>query len=340
MKYLKYLLILLVVLVLLGFGYVAIQPSDYDVTRSKVIKAPVSKVFNTVNDLKTWEKWGPWHDEDSTIVVTHGDKSVGVGANNSWTSKDGPGKMKTVALETNKSIDQKIWMMNLEGEPDDIYWKFAEVDGGTKVTWGMKSNKASFMFKIIAALMGGWDAMLGPMEENGLNNLAKVIAETPDAYRLSEVSKMKLEAKKFIGYPVKMKINHEEMTKAFMDNMPKAGMYAMKSGLQYGDYLPAAVYTKYDETSGETEFYIGLVLHKDLKPADGMMELNLPPGEGLKISKFGQYGTGDFEAHTALANYLSKHKMEQSFPIWETYPNDPTQVKESDIQTDIYYPIK
>lgn len=340
MKYVKYLLILLVVLVLLGFGYVATQPSDYDVTRSKVIKAPVTKVFNTVNNLKTWEKWGPWHDEDSTIVVTHGDTSVGIGANNSWTSKDGPGKMETVALETNKSIDQKIWMMDLEGKGDDIYWKFDEVEGGTKVTWGMKSNNAPFMFKLIAVFMGGFDAMLGPMEESGLNNLAKVVADTPDAYKLSEVSKVKLEGKKFIGYPIKMKINHEAMTKAFMENMPKAGMYAMKSGLKHGDFLPASVYTKYDEQTGETEFYIGLILNKDLKPAEGMMELNIPAGDALKISKFGQYGTGDFEAHTALANFLSKNKMEQSFPIWETFPNDPMKVKPEDIQTDIYYPVK
>ena len=340
MKYVKYLLILLVVLVLLGFGYVATQPSEYDVTRSKVIKAPVTKVFNTVNNLKTWEKWGPWHDEDSTIVVTHGDKSVGIGANNSWTSKDGPGKMETVALETNKSIDQKIWMMDLEGKGDDIYWKFDEVEGGTKVTWGMKSNNAPFMFKLIAAFMGGFDAMLGPMEENGLNNLDKVISNIPDTYKLSKVAKINHEAKEFIGYRVKMKINHEAMTKAFMENLPKAGIYAAKKGLKLGDYLPAAVYTKYDEETQETEFYIGLVLNKKVKPAEGMTMLNLPEAEVLKVSKFGNYGDGDYEAHLAIDKYLVANKLEKEFPFWETYPNDPSKLKPLEIQTDIYYPIK
>ena len=341
MKFLKYLLLLILVVVIGGLIYAAIQPSNYDVSRSKVIKAPISSVFNTINDLKTWEKWGPWHDEDSTIVVTYGDKTVGVGANNSWTSKDGPGSMKTVKVVPNKTIEQK--MQFADYEPSDVIWNFEEVKEGTKVTWQMKEQNAPFIFKAFAAFSGGWDKMLGSMQDNGLNNLEKVILEEQklvNSFRLGEIVPKEFPDQKFIGYLVKMKINHEEMTKAFMEKLPKAGMYAMKSGLKYGEFTPASVYTKYDEETQETEFYIGLLLHKDLKSGDGMTALNLPAGKGLMISKFGNYGNGDEAAHIKLAKYLDANKLKQRWPIWELYVNDPTLVKPQDIQTDIYYPVK
>ena len=341
MKLLKKILLLIVVVIVIALIYVAMQPSEYNVTRNKVIKAPIANVYKTVNNLKTWEKWGPWHDIDSTIVVSYGEITEGVGASDSWTSKDGPGNMKTIAVEENVSIHQKMQFGDYE--PTDVIWTFKEVEEGTEISWSMKETNAPFMFKIFAAMSGGWDAMLGKMEEDGLNNLEKVVLEdlkNNPPYRVSEVKQIDLEQKMFIGFHHKMKINHEDMTKAFQQDMPKAGMYAMQSGLKYGDFTPGSVYTVYDEKSGETEFYVGLLLHKKLKPGKGMTALTLKKSKGVMISKFGNYGTGDYEAHMVIDAYLKANKLEQVWPIWELYVNDPTTVKPNDIQTDIYYPIK
>ncbi len=340
MKFLKRFFIFLLLVLIAGAIYIFTYSGKYDITRTKTIKAPISHVFNTVNDLKTWEKWGPWHDQDSTIVVTYGDKTVGVGASDSWTSKDGPGKMETVAIENNKSIDQKISFM--DNEPSDIYWKFKEVEGGTDVTWGMKAEDSPFMFKFFAAISGGWDAMFGPMEDDGLNNLAAYAESTIPApsFTIGKVSETELPAGTFIGYPHKIKINHAEMTKLFMQDMPKAGIYAATNGLVFGDYTPGAVYSKYDEASNETEFYIGLLLHKKLKPAEGMELVNIPSGKAVRVKKCGNYGDGDLEAHMAIDAYLKNNNLKKKYPIWELYVNDPADVKPEDIQTDIYYPIE
>lgn len=341
MKLLKRVLLLIVVVIVIGVIYVAMQPSHYNIKRNHVIKAPITNVFNTVNNLKTWEKWGPWHDEDSTIVITYGEKTVGVGASDSWTSKDGPGSMKIIAVEQNKSIHQKMQFGDFE--PTDIHWTFKEVDGGTEVSWRMEEKNAPFVFKIFAAMSGGWDAMFGPMEEQGLKNLEGVILDdikNNPSYRLSEVKTVNTEAKTFIGFHHKMKINHDNMTKAFQQDMPKAGMFAVKSGLKYGDFTPGSVYTMYDEKTEETEFYVGLLLHKKLKPGKDMVAIKLKKGNGVMISKFGNYGVGDEKAHMAIEAYLKTNKLKQGRPFWELYVNDPTSVKPKDIQTDIYYPIK
>jgi len=343
MKTFKRIALVLFILVVAAIVYVAFQPSDYDVSRSKIVKAPIDVAFNTVNDIKSWEKWGPWHDQDTTIVITYGDKTVGIGASSSWTSKDGPGKLKMITAEPNKSIH--IEMQYGDYDPTKIVWKFDEVEGGTKITWSMSSTNNPFVFKMFAAMSGGWDGMFGPMEEQGLNNLEVVLMEEvkkSTSFSVGEVKSIALGGKSFIGYFYKTSTdaNHEEMTNIFMESMPKAGMYAAQKGLKQGDYIPGSVYTKWDEETKEAEFYVGLLLNKKLKPADGMKIISLPKGKGVMVSKFGNYGTGDVEAHGKIAQYLEANKLEPTGLVWELYMNDPMMVKPHEIQTDIYYSLK
>ncbi len=343
MKIIKYLLIIIVVLLIGSWAYVVTQPNSYDVKRFKVIKAPASVIFKNLNDFKNWEEWGPWLEEDSTIVATYSEITSGVGASYSWTSKDGPGNMKTIALVENQSIDQKIQFGDYE--PTEVYWTLEEVEEGTKVTWGMKAEKTPFMFKLFAAISGGMDGMLGPMEEKGLENLDYVIMkELPNLppsnnnYTIGVISQKENPAQTFIGYFIKDKI--ENLPALFAEYMPQAGMYAVEQKLAYTDYTPGAVYTKFDEVKGETELYIGLMLSKKIAPKEGMDSIDIPEGGVVTISKFGNYGEGDMEAHTNIANYFKNENLEYGDLVWELYVNDPTTVKPEEIQTDIYYQIK
>lgn len=338
MKFLKYTLLLVLALILVGLLYVAMFPSNYDVSRSKLIKQPITKVFNTVNDLRTWEKWGPWHDEDSTIVVTYGKTTTGVGASNSWTSKDGSGSMKTIAVKANKSIRQEMRFGDYE--PSDIIWNFEEVGGDTKVTWRMKEDEAPFIFKFFSAMSGGWDEMLGPMLDNGLKNLDRVVKDMPNPYRLSATQIVKTTDKVFFGYPYTTKIDQAEIQKVFTENMIKISSLTEKLGLTNDDFIPAALYQKWDEAAGETKFHIGFFLTKELAIPEGMEKINVKGGKYAMLSKFGDYGKGDYEAHLAVGEYLKINELETTFPLYELYVNDASKVKIEDIQTDIYYPIK
>lgn len=344
MKTFKYILFLLLILIIGFLIYTAVQPNDYDVKRTKLIKAPASVIYENINDIKKWDAWGPWHDQDSTIVSSFSENTVGVGAKSSWTSKDGPGNMELINTTQNKSVDLK--MQFYDYNPTDVSWTLEEVNEGTEVTWGMKNSQTPFIFKLIGIFSGGMDKMLGEMEENGLNNLATVIEEQvknmPKAdFNLGDVVEITLPANKFIGYLQKTStdMNHEEMTKLFMEFMPKAGMHAA-SKLTPEDYIPGTFYTKWDEKTKEAEFYIGLLLKKDLTPAEGMTAINVPAGKAVKIAKYGNYGSGDYEAHTKIGKYMQDKKLEMNgTSVWELYVNDPTTVKPEDIQTDIYYPI-
>ncbi|WP_055445488.1 SRPBCC family protein [Lacinutrix himadriensis] len=345
MKTLKYVLFLLLILIV-GFSiFVAVQPNSYDVKRTKLIKAPVTMVFNQINDFKNWENWGPWKAEDPTMTITYPEKTSGVGANYSWEGAEGPGYMETVAVTPNTSIDQKISFGGME--PNHVYWQFQEVEDGTEVTWGMKHDKMNFMFKAFAAVQGGMEKNLGIMFDKGLNKLDAVVTEAyekmPKAdYKLGDVVELTLPSQKFIGYIQKTSTDlpPEEMTKLFMEFMPKAGAYVADK-LAQEDYIPGTYYTKWDEETKEAEFYIGLLLKKELAPAPGMTAFNISAGKAVKIAKYGNYGSGDYQAHMAIGAYMQDKKLEmRGVSVWELYVNDPTTVKPEEIQTDIYYPVK
>lgn len=173
MKFLIKLVVVFAIILALFFAYLSTKPSSYDVKRTHVINAPISKVFKVVNDYNSWDKWGPWLAQDSTLVITVDKKFSGVDSGYSWTSKtDNGGHMSTLSLINNKSINQKIFF---GGKGDaDVYWSFEEVAKGTEVVWGIK-GKLSLLEKAGFFVVGGAELMFGPMTAKGLLNLEEYI---------------------------------------------------------------------------------------------------------------------------------------------------------------------
>lgn len=341
MKFIKTLLIVLVIVVIGGIVYVIMQPDDYKVSRSRVIDVPVEIAFNTVNDLKTYEDWGPWHEEDSTIVVSYGKKTTGLGARNSWTSADGNGEMWITEVKANELIHQKMRFEDYE--PGDIIWNFESMQDSTKVTWTMKSKKAPFFFKMAAVYSGGWENMFAPMQEKGLKNLDELVLKQKQenmSFSFTDPKVVDTDSGTFVGYKTTSIINNEEMTKAFYKYMPMVSENVMASGYSYEEFIPGSVYYSWDEEKNETEFLVGVFLKSTDKLEQGDMEVfDIQTEKAVMSSKFGNYGSGDKEAHIAIGKYINSNNLQLVFPIYELYVNDPDKVKPKDIQTDIYYPI-
>ena len=93
MKALKFILFLLLFLLLAGSSYVAVQPNSYDLSRTRTISAPVSVIYNTVEDFRQWEPWSPWKEKEPTLYLKYPEKTAGVGGSYSWIGKDGKGTM-------------------------------------------------------------------------------------------------------------------------------------------------------------------------------------------------------------------------------------------------------
>src|SRR5215210_9240224 len=69
----------------LGFVVVvAMQPSEFRVTRSAKMNAPPEKVFAEVNDFHKWDDWSPWAKLDPNAKNSLEGPSSGAGAVFRW----------------------------------------------------------------------------------------------------------------------------------------------------------------------------------------------------------------------------------------------------------------
>ena len=57
---LKKILLGLIAIIAIFAGYVALQPSDFRITRSTTVAEPPAVVFDQVNDFHKWDAWSPW----------------------------------------------------------------------------------------------------------------------------------------------------------------------------------------------------------------------------------------------------------------------------------------
>jgi uncharacterized protein YndB with AHSA1/START domain len=146
-------------------------PASYDITRTRLIKAPADKLFPLVNTPKRWNDWSTWNMRDPKMQQTFSGPDSGTGAQWQWISKqEGSGSIAFVAVEPNKRIDYK---MNFEGwsEPAAGAFTFESKGVETQVTWSMKGNLGvNPVNRYFGLLMGKF---VGPEFEKGLENLEK-----------------------------------------------------------------------------------------------------------------------------------------------------------------------
>ena len=166
---------LIVVLIILIVAFVVIGlmlPTDFLVSRSIIIDAPADRIHSNLNDLNKWPQWSPWVENDPNLKITVGDISSGVGATQSWVSKDGNGSLVFTSSDPAKGINYDVEFN--EGQyrckSNFIYVPNNE---GTEVIWEMSGNMDTPVIGgYFAAKMDSW---VGREFEKGLSNLKEIV---------------------------------------------------------------------------------------------------------------------------------------------------------------------
>ncbi len=173
MRFLKTLLSAILIILILIVVVGLFIPTSYRVERSIVIAAAPEKIHEYVGDLKKWDDWTPWREEDPTIVVTRGGKTSGVGASQSWVGDRGDGALTITrdspkeGIEYDMVFDGGVYVCESAMVYDTLR------DGSTKVTWIMKGDMGTPVIGGYFALMMG--SMVGEMFDKGLLNLKRSV---------------------------------------------------------------------------------------------------------------------------------------------------------------------
>ncbi len=171
---LKIILIALAVIVVVFVVIVAVQPSDFRITRSATIAAPPEAVFAQVNGLHNWEAWSPWAKLDPAAKSTYEGPAAGVGAAFTWAgnNKVGEGRMTITESRPNESVRFKLDFLKPFKATNTAEFTFKPEGNQTAVTWSMY-GKNSFIGKAVGLFIN-CDKMVGGQFEQGLAQMKSV----------------------------------------------------------------------------------------------------------------------------------------------------------------------
>jgi effector-binding domain-containing protein/uncharacterized protein YndB with AHSA1/START domain len=338
MKILKILGILLLIVVLVVGGAMLFLPSDVHVERSVTIDASPSKVYGYLLNIKKFNEWSPWSDIDPNTNYTYEGPESGVGAKMSWESDNeevGSGTQWIAKVEENKLVHNKIEFEGFEGT-SDAKLEIEPVEAGTQVTWGFDTEMKGFG-KIIGLFM---DNMLGPQYEKGLGKLKENVESLPEYsvdITLEDVSGMNYLG---IGRDLNMSMSDAEMSEIFGECYKKLGMAMGKNQIEPAG-PPFAIYTKWDEETGEVSMIAAMPVAEgsDIQD-DEIQKGEVKPCKAVKAVHVGAYSEMK-PTYEDLDKYMKDNEMEAIGAPWEVYITDPAQ--ETDTAkwvTHVYFPVE
>ncbi|HEV8722244.1 MAG TPA: SRPBCC family protein [Candidatus Binatia bacterium] len=176
---LKIILIALAVIIIVFVIIVAMQPSEFRVTRSATISGPRSAVFAQVNDFHKWEAWNPWGKIDPAMKQTYEGAPAGTGAVYTWAGNKeaGEGRMTITESRPNDLIRIKLEFFKPFRATNTAEFTFKPEGNQTVVTWSM-TGENNFMAKAFHLFMN-MDKMVGGQFEKGLASMKSVAEAAP-----------------------------------------------------------------------------------------------------------------------------------------------------------------
>ncbi|MDC8006221.1 AraC family transcriptional regulator [Aureisphaera galaxeae] len=340
MKLLKYLFYLLLIVLIGGAVYFGTQDGTYDISESKTINAPTAIVFDKVNDLTTWEEWGPWKKEDTTMTFSYGEVTKGEGANYSW---DGEmdGSLKTTNITPNKEILQDLTLLTPGGERNPkVYWNFEEIDGATKVTWGMKGEH-TFMDKVYYAFSGmDFDGDMKKMHVNGLMGIASAIEEDMKKYSI-DVTGIAEHGGGYYMY-VTTSSRAEDLGSKMGSMLGQIVNFMSQNNIQQAG-MPFTIYHETDQNTGNFIFSSAIPVKERIITPSGSEVLcgYMEPTSAVKTVLTGNYENLP-ETYEKAQTYIAEKSliMDPAKKMFEVYANDPGEFPNpADWITEVYIPV-
>lgn len=340
MKTLKYILFFLLIIVIGTAIYIAVQPNEFDFSRSKIIKAPKAMIYNKVNDFKNWPDFSPWIEKEPHAKLTFGEKTSGVGGNYAWHGEIlGEGNMKTTAAETDKSISQRIEFVKPFESQSNINWSFENTNEGTKVTWNMK-GKQDFMTKMYTTFAGSIEENTAPDFERGLFKLDSIVNADMKRYNVTVNGLTNHSGGYYLYNTTSCKISDLESKMAEM--LPKVSAYAMKNNINMAG-APFVAYHKWDEENNAVMFSCCVpTTERVITTNNNILTGLLQPFKAVKTTLNGDYSNLK-EAWETATKYIKDNNLEEThdLPALEVYLTDPMNTPNpADWVTEIYIPIK
>jgi effector-binding domain-containing protein/uncharacterized protein YndB with AHSA1/START domain len=340
MKALKYIFFLLLIVIIAIAIYIAVQPNDYSVTRTRTIKAPAAVIYENVNDYKNWASWSSWSEKDPNIKITLPEDTSGLEGSYSWEDADGVGTIKTIEVNPNKAIEQEVQINDYP--KSKVTWKFnPNEDGSTDVTRTISGEDLPFGFKFATLLNGSMEEQIGPEYERSLEKLDSIVLADMRKYSIIVDKTPTQHSGGFYVYN-STATTFEDFPSKMEKMLPEVMNYAKKNNITIAG-APFVLYHQWDEANNAVMFSCCIpTASRVITTGSDILTGQIEPFKALKVTLTGDYANLKEAWETGMeAIEESSLEQDEDGPMIEAYLNTPMETPNpANLKTEIYIAVK
>lgn len=331
MKILKYIFLLLLLASIAAFVFIATQPGDYSIKKTKDIAVSKDVVSEFVTNYETWHLWNPYIEVNSKELFSEDSKTYTITNGNESTVYETINQFSTDSLAQNFSQDQLS---------HNIVWKFIPSKKGTLITCEMKGTM-TLKQKVFSVLQGGVQNYMGDEIEESLTNIEK--------YLTTELNKYNIKINGLVTKEGTLFINQIDSTSLKLypvvsrNKIPELIKFSKEININYTE-KPFVLFDYWDKVNHKTKFSICLPVKEEIITSEGSDTYG---GELLEFKAVKVTLTGDYshlrKAWDEAYKYLERNKLTEDITgtyleSYIIYP--PNEMQPSKWVTEIYIPVK
>jgi effector-binding domain-containing protein len=341
MRILKYLIFLLLIFTIGLAIYIATQPDDYKVIKTRVIKAPLSLIHTYVDDYTKWNQWGVWHLNDPDMKITYGERFKGDSASCSWESEIyGSGSIRTTYFSKD-SISQELHFNSPQKEIARRFWAFNSTANGEGiiVTSGVEGS-FSFLDKFLALIHKNREQNYERDYAKGLHNLDSVITQDMKRYTIDIIGPTEYGGGFYLYQTVSSKIS--ELTTTTNGIFTEVGAFMEHNNIA-ASRNPFVKFVEWNQEDQTVIASAAIPINDRIITPKGSAVLCgfIPAGKYFKTRLYGDYSNAK-EAWAKTRESLKKqgYVIDPDRDVLEIYIKCPEDYPNpADLETDIYIPI-
>lgn len=303
----------------------------FHIEESIIVKSPATKVYEVVSDFNQWRPWSPW------LIMEPGAKVTVAPDAKSYTWEGdmvGSGKMKITGQEPGREVTYDLNFLKPWKSYAEVKFRIEETNDGTKVTWLMDSGLPFFLFWMKKQMV----AFLRMDYNRGLAMLKDYVDDGKVHSELGFEGVRPFSGSQYIGIKTKCAIDAMDvaMDKDFEKLRSAVHNKEDRSG------RPFSIYHKWDYVNYKATYTACLPVKKI--PENLPSEIStgsIPEIEVHTVKHTGPYGhLGNAWTAQYMMMRSKVFKPNNKIPPFEVYVNDPEQVSDKELVTEIHFPVK
>ena len=170
-NFLSFIFLLIIILGVIGY----FLPTQYTINKSIVISSSSADIHQYVGDLQKWGLWMPRKGEDPDIVINNSEKTIGIGASQSWQNKHGGGSLTFTSWSPDNGIEYDLYLQAGKYKCKSAIRYNTTSETRTRVMWSMQGDMNML-------IIGGYFALfmqysIGSMFQQGLDQLKLIVEQ-------------------------------------------------------------------------------------------------------------------------------------------------------------------